>query len=106
RNFMVAAAAIPLVALRTRPAQAAEIEYKLAPGQSLTQPINSRLDQAVRRIKEASSGRLEIKFFPASQLGSDTDLLTQIRSGGVDFLNIAGSVLSTVAPIAGIVNVG
>lgn len=106
RNFMVAAAAVPLVAIRTRPAQAAEFEYKLATGQSLTQPINSRLDQAVKRIREASGGRLEIKFFPASQLGSDTDLLTQIRSGGVDFLNIAGSVLSTVAPIAGIANVG
>ncbi|MCK1351362.1 TRAP transporter substrate-binding protein [Bradyrhizobium sp. CW7] len=106
RNFMVAAAAVPLVAIRTRPAQAAEFEYKLATGQSLTQPINTRLDQAVKRIKEASGGRLEIKFFPASQLGSDTDLLTQIRSGGVDFLNIAGSVLSTVAPTAGIANVG
>ena len=106
RNFMVAAAAVPLVAIRTRPAQAAEFEYKLATGQSLTQPINTRLDQAVKRIREASGGRLEIKFFPASQLGSDTDLLTQIRSGGVDFLNIAGSVLSTVAPIAGIANVG
>jgi tripartite ATP-independent transporter DctP family solute receptor len=106
RSFMAAAAAIPLVALRTRPAEAAEFEYKLATGQSLTQPINTRLDQAVKRIKEASGGRLELKFFPASQLGSDTDLLTQIRSGGVDFLNIAGSVLSTVAPVAGIANVG
>lgn len=106
RVFMAGVAAIPLVAIRTRPAQAAEFEYKLATGQSLSQPINTRLDQAVKRIKEASGGRLEIKFFPASQLGSDTDLLTQIRSGGVDFLNIAGSVLSTVAPVAGIANVG
>ncbi len=106
RTLMTAAAAIPLVAIRTRPANAAEFEYKLATGQSLTQPINTRLDQAVKRIREASGGRLEIKFFPASQLGSDTDLLTQIRSGGVDFLNIAGSVLSTVAPVAGIANVG
>ena len=46
RNFMVAAAAVPLVAIRTRPAQAAEFDYKLATGQSLTQPINTRLDQA------------------------------------------------------------
>lgn len=106
RALLGGAVAIPLVAIRTRPACAAEFDYKLATGQSLTQPINARLDQAVKRIKEASGGRLEIKFFPASQLGSDTDLLTQIRSGGVDFLNIAGSVLSTVAPVAGIANVG
>ena len=50
RSFVIAAAAVPLVAIRTRPAEAAEFEYKLATGQSLTQPINTRLDQAVKRI--------------------------------------------------------
>lgn len=99
-------AAIPLVAIGTGRAKAAEFNLKLATGQSLTQPINTRLEQAVGRIREATGGRVEIKFFPASQLGSDTDLLTQIRSGGVDILNIAGSVLSTVAPIAALNNVG
>ena len=97
---------MPLVAIRTGPARAAEFSYKVATGQSLTQPINTRLGEACKRAQEASGGRLELKFFPASQLGSDTDLLTQIRSGGVEFLNIAGSVISTVAPVAAIANVG
>ena len=102
----VLAAALPLVAVATRPANAAEFTFKLATGQTLSQPINARLEQALNRIKEATGGRLEIKFFPASQLGSDTDLLSQVRSGGIDFLNIAGSVLSTVAPVAAITNIG
>ncbi|ACA15123.1 TRAP dicarboxylate transporter, DctP subunit [Methylobacterium sp. 4-46] len=106
RSLLTAAAAVPLVAIRTRPARAAEFTYKLATGQSLTQPINARLDQATQRIREASGGRLELKFFPASQLGSDTDLITQVRSGGIEFLNIAGSVISTVAAGAAITNVG
>ena len=106
RTLIAGAAALPLFGIRTRPVNAAEFEYKLATGQSQTQPVNTRLGEAVARINAASGGKLEIKFFPASQLGSDTDLLTQIRSGGVDFLNIAGSVLSTVAPVAGIANVG
>ncbi len=72
----------------------------------MAQPINARLDQATKRIRESSNGRFEIRFFPASQLGSDTDLLTQVRTGGVDFLNLAGSVISTVAPAAAITNVG
>jgi tripartite ATP-independent transporter DctP family solute receptor len=101
-----AAATLPLVAIRSRPANAAEFTFKLATGQTLTQPINARLEQACGRIKEASGGRLEIRFFPASQLGSDTDLLTQVRSGGIEFFNIAGSVLSTIAPAAAITNVG
>ena len=106
RGFVALAGSLPLVALRTGPARAAEFTYKLATGQSLAQPINARLDQATKRIREASGGRLDIRFFPASQLGSDTDLLTQVRSGGVDFLNLAGSVISTVAPAAALTNVG
>lgn len=106
RTVLKAAASIPLVSIWTRPARAAEFSYKLATGQSLNQPINPRLKEAIDRIREASSGRLEIRFFPASQLGSDTDLLTQVRSGGIEFLNIAGSVLSTVVPLAAITNLG
>ncbi len=101
-----AAASLPLFAIGTRRAHAAEFSFKVATGQSLTQPINARLEQACARIQQASGGRLEMKFFPASQLGSDTDLITQVRSGGIEFLNIAGSVISTVAPGAAITNVG
>ena len=106
RTLLAGASAVPLVAIRTGPARAAEFTYKVATGQSLTQPINTRLGEACKRAEAASGGRLELKFFPAAQLGSDTDLLTQIRSGGVEFLNIAGSVLSTVAPAAALANVG
>lgn len=101
-----AASAIPLFAIGTGRARAAEFNFKVATGQSLTQPINARLEQACARIQQASGGRIELKFFPASQLGSDTDLITQVRSGGIEFLNIAGSVISTVAAGAAITNVG
>lgn len=106
RAVLTAMSALPLVAIRTRPAHAAEFNFKLATGQSLTQPINARLSAACDRIREATGGRVDIKFFPASQLGSDTDLLTQVRTGGIEFLNIAGSVISTVAAPVGITNVG
>ncbi len=106
RSLLTAAAALPLVSIRPGRARAAEFSYKLATGQTISQPINARLEQATGRIREATGGRLEIRFFPASQLGSDTDLLTQVRAGGIEFLNIAGSVISTVAPGAAITNVG
>src|SRR3954451_18084656 len=104
RAALGSALAMPFV--RIGPARAAEFSYKLATGQSLMQPINARLEQACGRIREATNGRLEIRFFPASQLGSDTDLLSQVRSGATELLNIAGSVLSTVSPPAAITNVG
>jgi tripartite ATP-independent transporter DctP family solute receptor len=104
RAILGSALALPFV--RIGPARAAEFSYKLATGQSLGQPINTRLEQACGRIREATNGRLELRFFPASQLGSDTDLLSQVRSGATEFLNIAGSVLSTAASAAAITNVG
>jgi tripartite ATP-independent transporter DctP family solute receptor len=106
RSMLTAAAVLPLVSIRTQAAHAAEFSYKLATGQTMSQPINGRLEQATNRIREKTGGRLDIKFFPASQLGSDTDLLTQVRAGGIDFLNVAGSVISTMAAAAAITNVG
>ncbi len=106
RRLLTAGAAFPLVAVLSRPSHAAEITLKLATGQDPSHPVNKRAAEAIARIKEATSGRVEIRLFPANQLGSDTDLLAQLRSGGVDFFNQAASVLSTLVPVAGIVNVG
>ena len=77
RTLLAASAAVPLCGILTRPASAAEFNYKLATGQDPTHPVNVRAQEAIDRIREATGGRLEIKLFPANQLGSDTDLLTQ-----------------------------
>ena len=69
----------------------------MATGQDPTHPINPRQQEALNRIREATGGRVDIKLFPANQLGSDTDLLSQVRSGGVDFFNLSSSILSTLA---------
>ena len=105
RPAVLAAAALPLVAIARR-AAAAEFTAQLATGQTLRQPLNVRLEQAIHRSKEATGGRLDIRFVPARQLGSDTALPLQVRSGGIDFLNTAGSVLSTIAPVAAVTNIG
>ena len=107
RGLLVAGGtALPLVAIRTRPAKAAEFTYKLATGQDPTHPVNKRSQEAIDRIKEATGGKLEISLFPSNQLGSDTDLLGQVRNGGVEFFNEASSVLATLVPAAGLLNVG
>jgi tripartite ATP-independent transporter DctP family solute receptor len=106
RKVLAGAAALPLFAIRTRPAGAAEFEFKLATGQSPANPINIRLQEGIDRIKTATSGKVEMKLFPNNQLGSDTDQISQLRSGGLDFLNVAGSVLSTLVSATALVNVG
>ena len=106
RSFLMAGAAMPLCGILKRPAFAAEFNYKLATGQDPTHPVNTHAQEALDRIREATSGRLDIKLFPANQLGSDTDLLTQVRNGGVEFFNLSSSILATFVPAAGIVNTG
>src|SRR3954465_11519269 len=106
RTVLAAGAALPLFGILTRPGSAAEFSYKLATGQDPTHPVNIRAQEAVDRIREVAGGRVEIKLFPANQLGSDTDLLSQVRNGSVEFFNLSASILATFAPVSGIVTPG
>jgi tripartite ATP-independent transporter DctP family solute receptor len=106
RALLVGAAAFPLLTMLKWPASAAEFELKYATGQDPSHPVNLRAQEALTRIREATSGRLDIKLFPANQLGSDTDLLTQVRNGSIEFFNLSSLILATLVPISGITSVG
>ena len=99
-------AALPLVAIRTRPANAAEFSYKYANNLPAAHPLNLRATEAMARIREATGGRVDIQVFPNNQLGSDTDTLSQLRSGAVEFFTLSGLILSTLVPPASINGVG
>ncbi len=99
-------ASLPLVAVRTRPAKAAEFSYKFASNLPAIHPLNVRAGEAAERILKATDGRLEIRVFPNNQLGSDTDTLSQLRSGAVEFFTLSGLILSTLVPAASINGVG
>ena len=106
RCLVAAATALPLVAARTRPARAAEFSYKFANNMPPSHPLNLRAQEAAGRIAQASGGRLEIRIFPSSQLGSDTDALTQLRSGAIELFTLSGLILATLVPPASINGVG
>ena len=106
RTLLARSAALPLFSIITHRADAAEFELKYATGQDPTHPVNLRAKEALDRIRQATSGRVDIKLFPANQLGSDTDLLTQVRNGSVDFFNLSSLILATFVPVSGITSVG
>jgi tripartite ATP-independent transporter DctP family solute receptor len=82
-------------------AQGAEFTFKYANNQPPAHPMNVRIKEAVEAIKKETNGRLDIQVFPSNQLGSDTDTLSQLRSGGVEMFNLSGLILSTrVTPAA------
>lgn len=106
RSLAAGAAALPLFAIRSRPAGAAEFTYKFANNLPAAHPMNIRANEGVARVLEATGGRVEIKVFPNNQLGSDTDVLSQLRSGAVEFFTLSGLILSTLVPPASINGVG
>jgi TRAP-type C4-dicarboxylate transport system substrate-binding protein len=64
RAVLAGAAAFPLVTILKQPAHAAEFRLKYATGQDPTHPVNIRAQEALDRIREATSGRVEIRLFP------------------------------------------
>lgn len=106
RTLFATAAALPLVAINRRPAYAAEFSYKMAHNAAVSHPLHIRATAAAARVKEATSGRVEITVFPNSQLGSDTDMLSQLRSGAVEMFTLSGLILSTLVPVAAINGIG
>ena len=106
RHLLACAAALPLVAIRARPAHAASFTYKLACDTPATHPLSKRAQEAADRISKATDGRLEIRVFPNSQLGSDTDTLSQLRSGAVELFTLSGLILSTLVPPASLNGIG
>ena len=61
-------------------AQQAEFVYKYANNLPDTHPLNVRAREMSAAIKTETNGRVDLQVFPNNQLGSDTDMLSQILS--------------------------
>ena len=108
RTILLGAAAGALAAPFIRPGQAraAEFSYKIANNQPLEHPSNVRLAEAVKTILDQTGGAVDIQIFPSNQLGADTDVLGQLRAGGVEFFQLSPIILSTLVPNSSINGVG
>jgi TRAP-type transport system periplasmic protein len=87
-------------------AQQAEFTYKYANNLPDAHPMNIRAKEMAAAIKTETKGRVDLQIFPNNQLGSDTDMLSQIRSGGVEFFTLSGLILATLVPAASISGIG
>ena len=87
-------------------AQQAQWTYKYANNLPETHPMNVRAREMTAAIKQETNGRFDLQIFPSSQLGSDTDTLSQVRSGGVEFFTLSGLILSTLVLPASINGMG
>ncbi|MCE4547272.1 MULTISPECIES: TRAP transporter substrate-binding protein [unclassified Caballeronia] len=93
-------------AILPRGVRAAEFNYKFATALDAGHPLNKRAGEALERIRAATSGRVDIKLFPANQLGSDADTLSQTRSGAVEFMTLGHGNLGNYVKSSGIASTG
>jgi len=60
------------------------------------------MNAAAEKIKTESNGRVQIGIFPNSILGGDAAMLSQLRSGAIDFLTFLDGGLATIVPVSAI----
>jgi len=103
RTLLKASAASAVVSGLSAPflarAQTAEFSYKYANNLPDSHPMNARAREMAAAIKSETNGRFDLQIFPNNQLGSDTDMLSQIRSGGVEFFTLSGLILATLGTL-------
>jgi tripartite ATP-independent transporter DctP family solute receptor len=87
-------------------AAAAQWNYKYASNVSLDHPLNVRMRECWDAVRRETKGRLEVQIFPNNQLGGDTQALSQLRSGALQFFTLDGGILQSVVPVAAIQGVG
>ncbi len=101
------AAALASVAIINRPAVAqAQFQYKYASNISVDHPLNVRMVQLWNAVKKETNDRLQVQIFPNNQLGGDPAMLTQLRSGALQFFTLDGGILQSVVPVAAIQGIG
>jgi len=101
-----AAASVTGIVGAPRVARAAEFEFKYGHNLPVTHPLHIRSQEAVDRIARETNGRVRIEIYPNNQLGGDTDMLSQVRSGGITLFTPSALVVATLVPVAAINAVG
>lgn len=74
------------------------IGHAIAPGN----PLHEGAERFKEIVEEETDGRISVEIFPSSQLGSETDMIEQVRAGGLEVVLASPAVMSNVYPDAAI----
>ena len=107
RRVMVGAVAtFATIGIVRAPARAASFSYKAGDYAPTNHPISVRMVELFATIRDETKGRLDVKVFPNGVLGSDTAMVTQLRSGALQFLAVYLPSLQSIAPDCGVAGIG
>ncbi len=94
--------AMPLTRLHAQ----SPFNFKYAHNAPVAHPLHIHAAKACAQIREQTGGKVNIEVFPNNQLGGDTDMLSQLRSGAIHFQTLSPLILSSVVPAASISGLG
>jgi tripartite ATP-independent transporter DctP family solute receptor len=109
RRKLIVSGATTVGALIALPSVAwgqAQFKMKCANIMPADHPLNVRLTEASAKIKAQTNGQVDLAIFPSSQLGTDGDMLSQVRAGAIDIFVQSGLILGALVPVAAINGIG
>ena len=109
RRGFLAAAGLGTIAchfIGMRQASAAEYSLNYAGDVSADHPLSRNIAAAVEKIRSRTNCRVDIMFFPNIQLGSEMDMLTQLRADTNNHKTNTGQEQTSLVPVAAIIGIG
>lgn len=91
----------PFVARAARPTV-----IKLGHDQTPANPITKYVNAAADQIKKETNGEVVVQVFPNSELGTDVNTVSSVRSGALQMMGMPDNILADLSPSAGISNLG
>lgn len=95
-TLLKAATLAALVALAPLAAEARQ--FRSADVQPADYPTVKAVQSMSDELSKATDGKISIKVYPNSQLGSEKDTIEQVKLGALDFIRINSGTLNTVCP--------
>lgn len=84
--------------------RAAPLRLRLAHGLPTTHPVHPAMQHFADLARAQSQGELDITLFADGQLGQESDLISQVQAGKLDFLKVSGSLLERFHPAYRVLN--
>ena len=106
RSTAASAATLATIAYVRFPGEAAEFTIKLGHDLASDHPTNIAAKSVATAIAASTKGRVELQVFPQSQLGNDTAMLSNLRTGAMQMMAIGDNILATLVPACAINNLG
>lgn len=92
------AAAVLMSPAILRPARAAGVTCRIATSEAIGSPISETFEAWAATLREQSDGAIDAQHFPASQLGSYSDLIEGNRLGTIEITTGGPDTEESIAP--------